>query len=310
MSGAEIIVEQNSPRSLERLAAVSAFYGHGKLALGGQMTLTVGIAVVLSVLCTIFPSFKLWATFISVTIVWLDVLVIDRIQMHCRKLGAKAQELFDCELFELDWNAMRVGEKLEPEAIHRAAADFRTKRNDDKLRDWYPSAVAELPLPIARLLCQRACFWWDTTQRRKYGYVLVAFVVVALLAMVAAAVCRSQSVGDMILSVYAPFAPAMIWSIREAFRQKDAADGLEKNRGHVEKIWVQAINGELSKAQLARLSRQIQDALFDGRSRNPLVFNWIYSRLRSANEQAMAQAAASMVQDALSKRAKWEGNLQ
>lgn len=310
MSGAKIIERQNSPQSLERLAAASMFYGRGKLALGGQMTLTLGVAVALSVLCAIFPSFKLWATFISVTIVWLDVLVIDRMQMHCRKLGARTQELFDCELFGLDWNGLRVGERLEPEAIHRAAADFHAKRNDDKLRDWYPAAVAELPLPMARLLCQRACLWWDTTQRRKYGYCLVAFVGVAFAVMVAAALCRSQSVGDMILSVYAPFAPAMIWSMREARRQGDAADGLEKSRGFVEKTWARAMNGELTSAQLLGLSRQIQDALFDGRSRNPLIFDWIYTCMRSGNEQAMARAAVSLVDEALANKEKWQSIIQ
>ena len=307
MSGNTIPSAQNSDSNLNYTAAASAFYGRGKVALGAQMSLTIGVVVVLSFVSVLWPSFKLAATFISVTIAWVDVLFIDRIQAHYRKLGAKAQESFDYALFGLPWNDLRVGERLEPEVVHRSASRFRLKSGDEKLRDWYPNSIADLPLPLARLVCQRACFWWDTTLRRIYGWSLVGIVTLALFGMTGFALYRSQSVGNLVLSVYAPFAPAVLWSIREARRQKEAADALEKGRSFVDKIWARAVNGELSEEELARWSRQIQDALFDGRSRNPLIFNWVHFLLRSGNEQAMRHGAAMIVEDALGKQSLWRG---
>lgn len=309
-TGERIISRQDSARSLELLAAASTFYTRGKRTLAGQMALTIGMAVLLSFLAIHFPDFKVAATFISVTVVWLDVLFIDRIQAQFRKCGAKAQESFDCELFDLPWNDLRAGEKLEPEAIQQAAVAFTAKRTDTKLRGWYPASVEVLPLPLARLLCQRACFWWETTQRRQYGRALLVAVVAALVLIGGWGVYRALSFGELILSVYAPLAPAIIWCIREFWRQSDAADALVKGRGFVDKIWIRAISGDLDAEQLARVSRQIQDSLFDSRSRNPLIFNWIYERLRSANEIAMNEAATRMGEDALSKVDAWRGILQ
>ena len=115
-----------------------------------------------------------------------------------------------------------------------------------------------------------------------------------------------QRVRDMVLSVYVPIAPAVVWAVRECIRQRDAVLALEKLKGKIEGIFAEAISGKRSFRELDQLSRNIQDMNFDGRSRNPLFFNFIYNHLRPDHELRMNEKAKEMVDAALTKREQWK----
>jgi len=291
--------KQNDDDSIELLAAVSQFYGYAKITMAVQVVLTILLPVTASVFTLFSPNFKIWATFIGVTVTWLDVLLIDRIQIHFRKRGALLQEQFDLHLFDLPWNELRVGKQIETEEIHRAAARFLKSTSAEKLHNWYPSSIGDLPLGTARIVCQRACLWWDTSQRRQYGYWLTGIVSSAILTLWTFSFAKGLSLTDLTLSVYAPIAPAIIWAIREARRQKDASDGLEKARTFVDSVIKRLRCKNIQDEELFTLTRQIQDTLFDNRSKNPLIFDWIYHLLRSEREVAMTKAAAKFTSELL-----------
>lgn len=286
--------KQNTTEAIEILAAASQFYGYAKIALAVQIGLTVGLSVAAAVLTLVCPSFKVWAVAIGATVTWLDVIFIDRIQIYFRKRGALLQEQFDQRLFEFPWNELRAGKPVEPEEIHRASSRFLKAKGDQKLRDWYPSTLSNIPLSTLRMICQRSCLWWDTSQRRVYGYWLTGLVTAAVIALWGVAIARGLSFSEFVLSVYAPVAPAMIWAFREMRRQKDASDGLEKARGILEGIWKRMVRREISDDEMLTATRQIQDTLFDNRSKNPVIFNWIYRWLRSDREAAMRKTAGQL----------------
>ncbi len=294
----QISVEQNSTKSQELLAAICHYYGRGKIALAVQMILTIGLAVVLALLTRFFPDFKVWATFIAVTITWLDVVFIDRIQIHYRKKGALAQEMLDTHLFQLNWNELRCNKRLINEEIHSAGEDFKSKHATDRLKDWYPVAARRVSLPLARFICQRSCLWWETSQRDIYHNWLIGGGTVMLIFTAVVALCGHMTFEDAILSTYVPIAPALIWAFREARRQKDASDSLARARGHVENVWKSALARPLDTRELEIASRQVQDVLFDNRCKNPLIFDWIYKRLKPKRERAMAVNAEAMVAEA------------
>ncbi len=302
----DIPEKQNSERSLKHIAAWSHLYGHAKVMAGWQLFLSVPCALAMSLVALRWPEAKVVTTPLSLLFGWIDVLCLDQIQNARKNIAAKMQEQFDCELFSLPWNEIRCSTAPETEALNEAAEKFGRKRKIQNHRDWYPPEVRRLPLPLARLICQRAAVWWDMSQRRKYAGWLVAIVAVLVVGVIAVSFTADQRVRDMVLSVYVPIAPAVVWAVRECIRQRDAVLALEKLKGKIEGIFAEAISGKQSFRELDQLSRNIQDMNFDGRSRNPLFFNFIYNHLRPNHELRMSEKAKEMVEDALAKREHWK----
>jgi hypothetical protein len=302
----DIPEKQNSERALKHIAAWSYLYGRAKVVAGWQLFLSVPCALAMSLVAMRWPEAKIVTTPLSLLFGWIDVLCLDRIQTARKKIAAKMQEEFDCELFGLPWNAIRCSAMPETELLNEAAEKFRRKDTKADHRNWYPKEVGRLPLPIARLICQRAAVWWDMSQRRKYAGWLVAAVAVLVVGVIGVSFTADQRVRDMVLSVYVPIAPAVVWAVRECIRQRDAVSALEKLKGQVENIFAAAISGKRSFHELDELSRNIQDMNFDGRSRNPLFFNFIYNQLRPDHELRMNEKAKEMADAALAKREQWQ----
>src|ERR1700682_161401 len=95
--------EESSDRQLLRLAAARAVHARGKQILGLQAAITVLGGFVSPFVIARFPQFKVWAAFYAFTVALLDALVLERLQSEQRQIGARIQELFDCDLFELPW---------------------------------------------------------------------------------------------------------------------------------------------------------------------------------------------------------------
>jgi hypothetical protein len=296
----DIPERQNDVPHLGLLAAFSRFYQRAKLVAAIQFILTVPMAVVSAGVIAAEPKAKLWPTFFALTIALVDVLLLERVQLNFKKLAARTQEQFDCELFGLPWRALRVGEKTEVGDVLHAAERFKEKKPFmENLRDWYPPAVGKLPLPLARLICQRTNCWWDSSLRKQYANALLGILVLVVIAVFVIALARAQSVEQMILTVYAPIAPAILWTVREVSRQRNAAEALDKLRGHVDGVWATAMKGQLGREELEAAAREIQDSIFDGRTKNPLIFDWINNIVRPRHQVSMNAKADEMVAEAI-----------
>lgn len=301
--GCDINKRQNSERLLDLLAAGSFFYRRAKFFLGLQFALTVPAAVVLAIIILKVPEAKGWTTFYALSIALLDTLVLDKVQSHYKRLGARTQELFDSELLELEWNMFRAGTRPDSEDLLQAASKFKKRSEMDRLRDWYPPAVRELPLPLARLVCQRANTWWDASLRKKYAIALIAILVLSIASVFMVSLLAGHTVEEMVLSVYAPIAPAVLWSFREIGRQHKAAKALDQLRVNVEQLWSTSLSGNLDRANLDIKSRQIQDSIFDGRVGNPLIFDWINRLVRPTQQVSMHAKAGELVAEARKSKA-------
>lgn len=297
--------QQNSERSLKHIAAWSHLYGHAKVIAGWQFFLSVPCALAMSLIGLRWTEAKIVTTPLSLVFGWLDVLVLDRIQNDRKRVAAKMQEEFDCELYGLPWNEIRCSGRPETEQLNEAAARFSRGHPKPNHADWYPKEVGRLPLALARLICQRAAVWWDMSQRRKYAKWLLAIVSLLVLGVVGISFTTDQTVREMVLGVYVPIAPAIVWAVREYIRQNDAVSSLEKLKAKVEQLFGEGISGSRKFEELTQLSRGVQDMVFDGRSRNPLFFDFLYRRLRPEHELRMTEKAKEMADEALAKKERW-----
>jgi hypothetical protein len=107
------------------------------------------------------------------------------------------------------------------------------------------------------------------------------------------------SLEKFILAVLGPLMPAFLWGIREYREQREAADGADRLKEYVEKLWSNALKGNLAPIQVESESRDLQNAIYDHRRSSPVIFDWIYHRLRTAQEEQMNKAAETLVAEAL-----------
>ena len=299
-----IAEKQNDDRCISLLAAASSVYSRAKSLMAIQFVITVPAALASSIIMALQPQTKVWLTFFSVTVALADTLFLSRMQSRLKKRGAAIQQMFDCELFELPWHDLRTGAPVDTEDIHAEAKPLlRNVKTRSRLQDWYPTVVKALPLPLARLVCQRASVSWDLRQRDRVRGALRLLLCVLACAIFLIALSRGNTVEQMILTVYVPLAPAVLWIIREMLAQRDAIQSDEKCMRHVESLWNQALAKKAAEEDLLQGSILAQDALFDARSRSPMVFNWVYRLLRSRQQEQMEHKAEELVQEA-SRRLK------
>lgn len=299
-NGNNIPVIQNAEPQLKLLAAASRIYGRAKMLMAFQFSLTVPAALASALLMAWQPTWKVWLTFFSITVTLVDALYITRELSRFKKRGAVVQQMFDCAVMELPWQPLRCGSRVDSEDILTDSQDhLAATMRQKELIDWYPPLVKALPMSLARLICQRASFWWDLRQRDRVRGALTAILSVLVIAVFLIALACGDTVQQMILTVYVPLAPAVVWILREIIAQRDAIQADERGLATVEALWKQAMEKKLNNSEALNQSLLVQDALFDNRSRSPLVFNWIYHLLRQRKQQQMEFKADELVREAL-----------
>ena len=156
-------------------------------------------------------------------------------------------------------------------------------------------AFGSLPMHVGRILCQRENILCDGNVRKSYGRLLIGGLITLLSALLLYSTAAALSVDSFILTVLAPATPALNWSLRELFRQRDTVQTLERLKAESEKLWKKAIDGEPPPHEAEERSRELQDAIFNHRMSSPLVFDFLYRFRRSALEAQMNAGAEHYV---------------
>jgi hypothetical protein len=286
---------ENEEPQIRLLRARRWIFANGERLLWIQLILTVGVPVIGSLLSLKWPEAQGIVAFASLSIAVLDVTLFDRLQQEIRLTTAKTQEQFDCAVLDLPWNTFAVGSKVDPETIHDASKKYNKGRPDSELVDWYPTVVGNVPLHLARIICQRTNLWYDSKLRRRFGGWALTITVSLSLLLTAFGIARKVSLDSFVLTVMAPIAPILIWGVREYFRQRDAAGALESLKLEAESLWERAKAGQCTDAECTIESRQFQNAIYEMLRRNPTIFGWIYKHLRESLEDQMKHGADEFV---------------
>lgn len=293
-----IVKTENEPRQLQRLAAQRYLYSTAKRLYGTQLIFAGPVAVMWAGAVVLAPGLKAAAGVWGVLVSLLDAAVLTPWQKRLQERAAKIQETFDCDVLQLEWNYIKVGEKPDPELV-KAEADKYTKVQNrfHPLEDWYPLAVSEVPLDIARVICQRANCWWDAEQRRGYARLLLGCLLVVGLAILGLGLVKGLSLEKFILAVILPLSPALLVAKRQFSEQTKAASRLDKLKGHADQFWSDLCAGGERK-DLAHKCRTLQDEIYDNRKCNSSVFDWMFRRVRTRYESRMNYTAQQLVDEA------------
>lgn len=300
-----ITTEQNSEKQLERLAAQRQIYSDAKWVQAAQVFLAVPVAIGLGACALLWPQLKVYAAFYGITLTAIDLTLLTPYVKALQKQAANIQELFDCNVLRMEWPDLLAGRRPDPETVVHYARKY-IKRNGDykELENWYPTAVGELPLELGRLICQRTNCWWDMAQRRRYAGAMLVFAISLLVLLFVIGLAGQFTLEDAVLRLVAPFLPVFVLSLRHHREHLEAATNLERLKDAIERTWHKAVQGLINSSDLDCGERRLQDQIYDSRRRNPVMFEWVYARLKRDSEEEMHRGADDFLrqyQEALSQ---------
>lgn len=290
----DIPTMQLRPELLALMRARRRVYSRAKLVHGLFVLVSVALPVLSVILSASPPDVKAYFALTALILLLLDIGVIEGAQKDRLKKGARLQEEFDVTVMDMPWNRFVAGAKVDPEDVRAASAKPLSKKAEAELIGWYEPCVGDVSPSFGRLICQRTNITYDSRIRRMYGSVLLYIAILLGIGLLFTGLIFKLNFSDMVLTVLVPVTPVLGWALREHRKQMDAANALVNLKSEFEKLWDKALNGS-DPSELRQGSRQLQDALYQHRASSPLVFDWVYGLLRSANEDTARHAAQSLV---------------
>ncbi|MCK9685720.1 S-4TM family putative pore-forming effector [Scleromatobacter humisilvae] len=294
----DIPVQQAKPERIRFLRARDRNYRFAKWTQGVMVSISIALPVFGAIEGPTHPTVKAFVALAAIILLLLDTGWIERVQKDRIKRGAKLQELFDTEVFSLQWNRFVAGKPVDLEELRRLSAKPLDPERESHFLAWYDASVAKLPLYLGRMVCQRTNLRYDSRVRRTYGSWVLGATVVFAIAMLAISVPIGLQLNDLLLNVAVPFMPLLTWALKEHRAQTNSATSIDNLFAEWDTLWDRALRGG-SIAEMEAGSRNLQDAIYQYRERNPLVFDWVYYRMRDASEDEAHHAAEELVATAM-----------
>lgn len=259
------------------------------------MILSGPVAICATLLGIAHPEIKGYVALWGLGVLFFDMVIFTPWQKNLLDSGAKVQELFDCSVLDLPWNEIKTGKKPGPELIHERAAKFGSDTNKiTALKNWYPVGVQNVPVQWGSIICQRTNVWWDSKLRRRYAATIFGILIIVTISLIGYGIHKHINLLEFIAYIVAPMASAYVLGYRQITEHHNAADRLDKLKDHAEKLWAEAIGGE-GIATIQTKARLLQDEIYDGRKRNPPIFDFIFRLLRNENEMLMNKGAEALI---------------
>lgn len=294
---------QNEKFRIDRLAAQRQIYSDAKRMRLAQICMSYGLVAVGSIVAT-FVKFIIQSEGLGPT--WivgacgiaalLGGVVFKYAITNRMNTAAAIQEMFDCDVLMLPWNRHLVGKQVDAEVIARKAADFRRRGgNVSELENWYSGCFDNVPLPVARLLCQRQNVTWDLRLREWYVAVVVWGGVIILSLLLVLGLVRGISLRGFLVGVLLPSAPILVFMLQEVMENRGQIKAQQQEQGLITEAWDQVTAGNTELASLDDDARRIQDCILLRRKSAPLIFDKLYSARRDMQEYESVYSAEEML---------------
>jgi hypothetical protein len=297
----QIPKEQNTQKQLERLAAQRELYSSAKKWHGVQIYLTVIFPVILATIAFFKSDFAVIAAIFGVASFLTDISIVDPIIKKRKTKAAKIQELFDCDVLKLPRSPLKTIDDIAvEEVLIYYNAHIKIATNVEKIKDWYSPKVGELPMRVARILCQRTNCWWDSKLRQRYSSFLKFTSIVVLATILIIGFISNLSLINVTL-IAGGLIPFFQFCIKQSNDNLDAAKRLGELVTYSSQIWNDALANTYSDDTLLTNSRRLQDEIFEHRSKSALILDLYYNFFRKNDEALMNRSSEILVDEALSK---------
>jgi hypothetical protein len=287
--------QQNTDDNIKLLCAQSYLYSKVK-----QLRLRhTGLVIILAALSIVFiflpDEYKTIPAIIGGVVTLIGVAV-ESFETSKTKQAAKVQEEFDTNLFNLPWNKVLVGNRVEPEFIRIAERKFSGDK--DKMYNWYPDPTP-LPYPFDVLVCQRANLVWDSALHNYYGFMLLVICALWVAIGLIVAFLTGQTVTDFFLAWLLPSLPALTLGMQFMIRHWNIAKDETEVRERLQGIWEEGMDNPESITK--QHCREIQNCIYNLRCKTSLVPDFVYRYLRDRYETDMRSGADDLRKEAIKK---------
>ncbi len=195
--------------------------------------------------------------------------------------AAIIQQDFDSEVLNLPWNHIKL-KRPNFEEIVRLSKKYTKKDPElNKLGSWYSESVDNVPLRVARIICQRKFLGGDEKVRNMFITSVELLVIVLFIMSMVIASVNSLNIGQFLTNLLFPFLPASVFIVRLVQDNNNSIKQSKFLKTKIETIWKGVLESDYSEKYLLILEMQIQDELFEKRKNDPLIFDYLYERFKN-----------------------------
>ncbi len=287
---------QNEPHNIKLLAAQRELYSSAKMFYAIQFLFSVLIPVVIAVVTLFNPQWGIYGAAYGIVFTVVEVIGFTPFIAKLKEKAASIQEEFDCTVLKLSRPLMSISDMFTLEDILKNHDQYQNGQGStDDLKDWYGEEINNVKDQyIAALICQRSNSWWDLKLRKRYKVliivVLISIPVILLIAGLVNDIKLTEAV--LMLGVLMPF---FIFLQKELTDHLNVSKKLKQLNDCFQSTFEELEKKTLEKAQLAHISRTIQDKIFENRMNGSLVPDWVYKRFREKDETEMKMILKELI---------------
>lgn len=280
----EITIKQNLQEQIDKLAAQRCLYSKAKNIFYCRILFSLIFAIVMPLLARFLGNYWYHVALVVVFYFIIDIFILERIEDSYKKDAAKIQESFDVEVFNLKWNDVVVGNKIDEEYILKYSDLYKKNNKVDDLLNWYSEEVSKIDLIPAIAVCQRTNIFWDISLRITVFWTIIITLIAAIFVVF---VCSKNPV--LILLSLLPFYRVMADYCKS---QKSTIESIKSLKNKIEGFLNESSNFTIEKISYLR---SVQDEIFRHRKNSAFVPDKLYWLNRSKQEKEMNYSAKNYV---------------
>lgn len=289
----DIKTNQELPQNMLLLKAQRVIYANAKKIYRWQLTFTIVIVVVLNFVKLTQKTFTdidltPYVALASVSITLIDLLFLSGYLSKFKTNGAKVQELFDCHVYNMEWNETNSGEKPENWVIEEAEKMY-VHNSKAPLTNWYHIELDGLNHEEAILRCQETNLEYDRKLRYHFKNDCIIICVVVVVTSFIISTIVNASLQGYLTNFITPTLPLIVILIKLILDNQKAVKSLEEVRKAAKKL--RNAGGIPSMNQL----RQVQDKLYCSRKDSTLIPENYYHYRRTKLEQSVKSNVAKQL---------------
>lgn len=196
----EISELQQKPVAMDRQLAARRFYKRGKWAKRIRVSGATLLAAAGPIAVLVDPRVQPWLGALAGAWIFLSRTLLQRLEDTNRNLGARAQEMFDTYVLDIEWNES-LSRPVAQEEIASAS-----RRESADAEPWYPD-TGEADRPRDVLICQRANAVWARRQHDRYAWFVGGTAVAWALFGIVVAIAKGAALAVYLITIALPYSP-------------------------------------------------------------------------------------------------------